>query len=128
MRYRLEKLESLILLHEFAFNEGLAPLRAAAADRDPTIRLKELFARQAVVARVAAKKNDAPRDQKPRLRAEWRAVAAEFPRIQWAPVVIRARLLRLLGWYRLRKLLASVGSDRRAEGAETSEMPRSLSR
>ncbi len=128
MRYRLEKLDSLILLHEFAFNEGLAPLRAAAADRNPPIRLKELFARQAVVARVTARRNNAPRDQKPRLKAEWRAVATEFPRMQRAFVVRRVGLLRLLGWYRLRKLLVGFRSDASAGRAETGEMPRSVSR
>jgi glycosyltransferase involved in cell wall biosynthesis len=128
MRYRLEKLDSLILLHEFAFNEGLAPLRAAAADRNPPIRLEALFARQAVVARVTARRNDAPHDQKPLLKAEWRAVVTEFPRMQRAFVVRRAGLLRILGWYRLRKLLVRFRSDPPAGRAETSEMPRSLSR
>ena len=128
MRYRLEKLDSLILLHEFAFNESHAPLRAAAADRDPPIRIKDLFAQQALVARVATRKTDVPRDQKPRLKAEWRAVATEFPRIHRSLVVRRARLLRILGWYRLRKLLTTLRSDSRGKKPEASEMPRSLSR
>jgi glycosyltransferase involved in cell wall biosynthesis len=107
-RYRLEKLDSLILLHEFAFHESFAPIRAAAADRDPPMRLKELFARQALVARVAARRNDSSGDAQPRLMDEWRAVAEEFPRVQNALVVRRARLLHLVGWYRLRRLLKGL--------------------
>jgi hypothetical protein len=80
------------------------------------------------VARVTARRNDAPHDQKPLLKAEWRAVVTEFPRMQRAFVVRRAGLLRILGWYRLRKLLVRFRSDPPAGRAETSEMPRSLSR
>jgi glycosyltransferase involved in cell wall biosynthesis len=120
-RYRLEQLDSLILLHQFVFHEEFAPLRAAAAAKEPAVRLKELFARRALIACVAAKRKDASGEPDPRLMSEWRMVVKEFPRVEKALVVRRARLLRRVGWYRLRKLLKGLRTPeaRRSEQRQT---------
>jgi glycosyltransferase involved in cell wall biosynthesis len=123
LRYRLEKLDSLILLHEFVFNEVFAPLRTAAADRHPPINLKELFARQALAAWWAAGRRHTRGDPKPHRMAEWRAVSSEFPRVQKVRPVRRARLLRSLGWYQLRRLLTSLRSVHDGDRRDRREVP-----
>lgn len=128
MRYRLERLDSLILLHELAFHEAFAPLRATAAGRNPPVKLKELFARRATAARVLARRHDASWEGGPPLLAEWRAVVEEFPRMRKSLVVRRAGLLRLLGWYRLCKVLGGFRPAPDRGRPDASELPRSLSR
>jgi glycosyltransferase involved in cell wall biosynthesis len=92
--YRMKALDSVILLHEFAFHPAFAPLRAAAAERQLPIDLKRKFAQSAVVARRQALNWGREfGDQGPLY--EWRAVADRYPRVKRSLPVFRLRLGRM---------------------------------
>jgi glycosyltransferase involved in cell wall biosynthesis len=92
--YRLRVLDSLIMLHEFAFHAAFAPLRAAAAERQPPINLRRMFARSAVNARRNALKWDREFGVQDPLD-EWREVADRYPRVKWSWPVFTLQLGRM---------------------------------
>jgi glycosyltransferase involved in cell wall biosynthesis len=96
-RYRREQLDQLILFHEFAFHPAFAPLRAAAAHRQPPIRLARRFAVLSLRARDLAEvepDGTTPKDGRDLL--EWRAIAATYPRLERALPVRMLRCWRVL--------------------------------
>jgi glycosyltransferase involved in cell wall biosynthesis len=92
--YRMKALDSLILLHEFAFHPMFAPLRAVAAEQQPPFDLKRRFAQSALVARHQAL-NWQREFGVGRPRDEWRAVADHYPRVKRSLPVFRLRLRRM---------------------------------
>jgi glycosyltransferase involved in cell wall biosynthesis len=92
--YRMKALDSLILLHEFAFHPMFAPLRAVAAERQPPLDLKSKFAQSALVARHQAL-NWQRKFGVGRPLHEWRAVADRYPRVKRSLPVFRLRLRRM---------------------------------
>ena len=100
--YRMDILDDLVVLHEFAFNPVYAPLRRAARQR--SIDLVEIFSTRAVWARnVARVRSKQPTEGLESCIKEWEAVAARYFRIRRPPGSLRRRLLRVLNQVRDRR-------------------------
>ncbi len=91
-RYRVEIIDPLLIVHDYAFDPLYAGLRAVAANRQPRIDLPAEFWRRALgalwFARQAA--ND-PSQQDSSLLEEWRKVAHDYPRLTAIPFSARIR-------------------------------------
>lgn len=80
--YRMDVLDDLVVLHEFAFNSVYKPLLAAAAERQPPMNMEELFLAKAEWARnVAVSTANALETSDMSLLEEWTEVARSYPRI-----------------------------------------------
>ena len=81
--YRMNVLDDLIIMHEFAFDPIYAPLRAAGKARTPPIDLSAMFNTKAAWAENVAchPGRSAPGDQNTALR-EWNSVAKKYPRMR----------------------------------------------
>jgi glycosyltransferase involved in cell wall biosynthesis len=80
--FRVNILDNLVLLHQYAFDEMYAPVRRAAFRRTPPIDLKRVFARRCHEAQArAAWANRHPTAPDEALISQWTAVSRAFPRI-----------------------------------------------
>ena len=80
--FRVNILDNLVLLHQYAFDDVYAPVRRAAAARVPPIDLKKIFSRRCHEAQArAAWSNRRPTMPDNELMSQWRSVANMFPRI-----------------------------------------------
>jgi hypothetical protein len=91
--YRTTVLDSLILLHEFAFHPAFAPLRAAAMERRPPMDLRRMFAELAVRAHGQAHMQPGELAMR-RAMEEWREVVARYPRVERSFPVMMLQLRR----------------------------------
>jgi len=90
-RYRLEILEPLLMVHDYAFHPVYAELRRVAASQRPPIDVSREFWERALSARWWAKvaeKNRSHPDSS--LHEEWKKVAGEYPRLAQVPLEMRA--------------------------------------
>jgi len=92
--YRKDLLDPLILYHQYAHDDGFAPLRQAAAELEPPVSFAKVTAVEAERARRIASR--AAREGEPSLLQAWDEVSAAHPRLR--------RSLRL-SWQRLRRAL-----------------------
>jgi glycosyltransferase involved in cell wall biosynthesis len=110
-QYRFEKIDPLLIVHEFAFHPSYAGLRAVAARRRPQINLVNEFWRGALgalwYARRAAKNREHPDAS---LLEMWHEAARDFPRLGSIP--LRARTLSK--WSALMKTVSSQSRRLRA--------------
>jgi len=90
-RYRLEILEPLLMVHDYAFHPVYAELRSVAASQRPPIDVSREFWERALSARWWAKvaeNNRSHPDSSP--LEEWKKVAGEYPRLARVPFGMRA--------------------------------------
>ena len=84
--YRMDVLDDLVILHEFAFHLAYEPLRAAAAKQQPPMDMEAIFLAKAKWARNIAE--HAANDSKspdPSLLKDWVEVARSYPGISAIP-------------------------------------------
>ena len=84
--YRMDVLDDLVILHEFAFHSAYEPLRAAAAKQQPLMDMEAIFLAKAKWARNIAE--HAANDSKspdPSLLKDWVEVARSYPGISAIP-------------------------------------------
>ena len=90
-RYRLEILEPVLMVHDYAFHPVYAELRRVAASQRPPIDVSREFWERALSARWWAKVAEHNRSHPDSsLLEEWKKVASEYPRLARVPLGMRA--------------------------------------
>jgi glycosyltransferase involved in cell wall biosynthesis len=115
--YRLKSIDPLILLHAMAFDEAFAPLRSAAAARQPRMDLGAMFASRAWLARRLATRGRLLGRHDREWMREWRATAALYPRVETSFDVRKEWLIRTLRFYR--RFQSRFGSRRAQQLQQT---------
>ena len=101
--FRMNILDNLVILHQYAFDHAYEPVRQAASRRSPPLALQKLFHKRCHEARARADwASRHPVHPDPSLMAEWRDVAKLYPRIAEHDAAYFAWRLRqrLLPFYR----------------------------
>lgn len=100
--YRMGMLESLILLHEFTYQDVFAPLRSTAFHQRPSVDFSKLFVTNRWLAYYfACCKADDSENPTPEYLIEFRKMVKDFPRIG------DFRRYQLLEWkYRFKNVLS----------------------
>ncbi len=112
-RYYNEKIDPLLILHDYAFHPSYAPLRAVAATCRPRVDLVDVFWSRALGALWFAREavND-PGNGDTSLLEEWKKVARHYPRLTSIP--LRPRLL--WKWRALRRIVLGFYVKRSGRG------------
>jgi glycosyltransferase involved in cell wall biosynthesis len=103
--FRVESVDPLVLLHEFAFSPYFAELRRVARSRRPPMDLADLFYERAYVARGVARNQHRSRDADRSALDALEALSARYPALT-GPIPLRYALAR--EWRAIKRRLRPV--------------------
>ena len=109
--YRMQEVDPVIMLHEFAYHPAFCRLRERTVRRDPPLDLRAMFGERARRARTRARRALVAEGSFDRW-AEWADVASRYPEMRSSLPVKMARLRRLPR--RIRSRVARAAHDARS--------------